>query len=249
MLKVNKDKSKPLPDKELKILIALAQKGNIAARQKLISHNFRFIVAIVSSIFKNKESPIFDDLIQEGVIGLDKAITKFDLKKNLKFISYAIWWIRNSIFFYYRANMSIIRFPDNISQALNQLNRRNSIQEVQALGGDSFLSAPGISQTDNVSKALNLKVVPEENKDGDNIFDTIASPKDVEKDFDFRFSDLNLRGIKSKDLDLLKNKFLSDNISYGDIAKTYGVSREAIRQRVKSTIEKLRENNKKFLSF
>lgn len=251
MLKVSKEESEPLSDKEVKALITLAQRGNIDARKRVISHNFRFVAAVVSSIVKNYDDPIFDDLVQEGIIGLDKAVSKFDLSKSMKFSTYAVWWIRHSVGSYYRANMSLIRFPDNIAYFLtNKLKKSNSkVHEVQAIGGDSFLRVLGIPQADSLTKALNLKPVAEENKEGNNIFDSMSSPQEDEFEYDIKFEELDTSGINAVDLEMLKARFLSCNSNYRDVAKLYGISHERLRQRVRRALDKLRENNKKFLSF
>lgn len=249
MLKVDKKESEPLSTKEVKALIALAQRGNINARKRVISHNFRFVAAVVSSIVKDYDDPIFDDLIQEGIIGLDKAISRFDLSKSMKFSTYAVWWIRHSVGSYYRANMSLIRLPDNIAYFLTNKKNRAKITEVQTIGGESFLEVLGVPQADCITKALNLKQVAEENKEGDSIFDSIPSPQEEESQSDILISELDTSSINSSDLEMLEAKFSSCKSTYRDIAKIYGISHERVRQRIRRALDKLRENNKNFLSF
>lgn len=85
--------SAPLQRDEETRLVTLAKRRNKAARAKLIQHNLRGVVAIANEV--NPRSGIdVDDLIQEGVIGLDKAIDGFQLKRKLRFWTYAIWWVK-----------------------------------------------------------------------------------------------------------------------------------------------------------
>lgn len=88
-------KCKPLRKEEERILGRKIKRGDLNARNKLISSNLKFVVGIAK---KYKGSGVsFSDLICEGNIGLAKAADKFDYRKDVKFISYAVWWIRQSI--------------------------------------------------------------------------------------------------------------------------------------------------------
>lgn len=84
-----------LTSKEEKILSIKIQEGNKNALNKLVYHNLRFVVNIAKN-YRDRGVP-FADLISEGNLGLIRAASKFDGDKNVKFISYAVWWIKNSI--------------------------------------------------------------------------------------------------------------------------------------------------------
>jgi RNA polymerase primary sigma factor len=91
--------------------ILLAQAGSQAAFEKLIEANLRFVV----SCAKEYQYPGVEiiDLISAGNVGLMEAVAKFDLSKEIKFISYAVWWIKNSIIEFLRENTKAIRLPYN----------------------------------------------------------------------------------------------------------------------------------------
>jgi len=89
------NKYKPLLKKEEKLIGKRIKTGNSAAIEKLITSNLKFVVSIAKK-YKNYGVP-FSDLIAEGNIGLVRAAYKFDYKRDIKFISYAVWWIRQSI--------------------------------------------------------------------------------------------------------------------------------------------------------
>src|SRR3954463_5139898 len=84
-----------------------AKKGEEAARQLLATSNLAFVVAVAKK-FANRGHRL-DDLIQEGNIGLMKAIEHFDAKKNVRFATYAVWWIRAYITRYLKDNRSQVR--------------------------------------------------------------------------------------------------------------------------------------------
>ena len=84
-----------LSRREEQILSEKIQKGDEQALNKLVYHNLRFVVNIAKN-YRNNNVP-FADIISEGNIGLIRAAHKFDPSKGVKFISYAVWWIKNSI--------------------------------------------------------------------------------------------------------------------------------------------------------
>lgn len=81
--------------REEQILSEKIQKGDEQALNKLVYHNLRFVVNIAKN-YRNSNVP-FADIISEGNLGLIRAAHKFDSTKGVKFISYAVWWIKNSI--------------------------------------------------------------------------------------------------------------------------------------------------------
>ena len=84
-----------LTRREEQILSEKIQKGDEQALNKLVYHNLRFVVNIAKN-YRNSNVP-FADIISEGNLGLIRAAHKFDSTKGVKFISYAVWWIKNSI--------------------------------------------------------------------------------------------------------------------------------------------------------
>lgn len=88
-------KYKPITRAKEKELILKAKEGDLKAQNEILTANLRFVFNIASR-YKGKGATI-SDLISEGNMGLVKAIQKFDPEKDVKFISYAVWWIRNSM--------------------------------------------------------------------------------------------------------------------------------------------------------
>lgn len=98
-------KYKPLDRESEKRLLKRAKENNIEAKNDLIISNLKFVFNI-AKMYKGKGASI-DDLISEGNLGLVKAIDKFDTSKDVRFLSYAIWWIRHSMSEYVEKKSSI----------------------------------------------------------------------------------------------------------------------------------------------
>lgn len=98
-----------------------AKAGDRAAMDKLIKCNLRFVLTIAKEYqYGNVD---IEDLINEGNIGLIKAVERFDETKGFKFISYAVWWVRQSIMQYIYENGNMVRLPINKINAIGKVNR------------------------------------------------------------------------------------------------------------------------------
>src|SRR5208283_5575397 len=96
-----------------------AAKGSTAAKERLVRANLRFVVNIAKK-YQRRGLPL-EDLISEGNIGLLRAIDRFDVEKGYHFISYAVWWIRQSILNAINEKARTIRLPVNRAMELAQL--------------------------------------------------------------------------------------------------------------------------------
>ena len=125
-------------------------KGDQLAFNKVINSNLRFVISVAKQ-YQNQGLGL-EDLISEGNIGLIKAAQKFDNKKGFKFISYAVWWIRQSIMQSIAENSRTIRLPNN------HINAMNKIYKTSALLEQELEREPTIEELDNVLKDLDIKV-------------------------------------------------------------------------------------------
>ncbi|MGH7534975.1 MAG: sigma-70 family RNA polymerase sigma factor [Gemmatimonadales bacterium] len=112
----------PLLDKKQEIALARrAFRGDVEAQEKLARHNVRFVVSVAKK-FQNRGVPLMD-LIGEGNVGLMTAARKFDPDRGVKFISYAVWWIRQAIQAAIARQGRPVRVPLNRTADLNRLGR------------------------------------------------------------------------------------------------------------------------------
>ena len=114
---------KPLNPKEEIILAELAKKGDLEAINKLITHNLRFVVSVAKK-FQGQGIP-FEDLINEGNLGLMKAVDRFDETRGFRFISYAVWWITQGIRQAIQKTGRVIRLRAHVRESMGKLYRKS----------------------------------------------------------------------------------------------------------------------------
>ena len=112
-----------LPDEEIS-LVKRIKEGDQRALEKLIKANLRFVVSVAKQ-YQN-QSLSLNDLINEGNIGLVKAAHKFDETRGFKFISYAVWWIRQSIMQALSENSRIVKIPVSLSGTISKIRKVSS---------------------------------------------------------------------------------------------------------------------------
>ena len=149
------DRVKLLTRKEEKKLAQLSFQGDINSREQLIKANLRFVVNIAKK-YQKRGLPLID-LINEGNMGLITAADKFDYRKGYHFISYAVWWIKQSILKALSEKTKLIRLPLNRANQLIQiekLKKENSQKQIYDLNNDQIACALRIEQS-SVSSILN----------------------------------------------------------------------------------------------
>jgi RNA polymerase primary sigma factor len=112
-------KNKALPAEEEARMAVRIRKGDKKALEKLVTANLRFAVSVARN-YQNQGLPL-SDLINEGNLGLIRAAKRFDEKKNFKFISYAVWWIRQAILQALSEQSRIVRLPLNRSGTIHKI--------------------------------------------------------------------------------------------------------------------------------
>ena len=113
----------PLEPKEEISLARDAKKGDLKSINKLITHNLRFVVAVAKN-FQGQGLP-FEDLINEGNLGLMKAVGKYDESRGFRFISYAVWWITQGIRQAIQKSGRVIRLPAHVRDSMGKLYRKS----------------------------------------------------------------------------------------------------------------------------
>ena len=116
-------KIEPLSPQEEVAIAQQAKTGDKEALQNLVTHNLRFVVAMAKK-FQGQGVP-FEDLINEGNLGLIRAVNTFDETRGFKFISYAVWWITQRIRTAIQKTGRVVRLPSHITESMGKLYRKS----------------------------------------------------------------------------------------------------------------------------
>ena len=260
-LYMNDIKRYPLlsPEEETE-LAEKAVAGDAAAREKLINSNLRFVV----SVAKQYESTGFGlmDLINEGNLGLLSAVEKYDPQRGYHFISYAVWWIRQSILKAVNEKARAIRLPLNRVNELMQIEKvMKSLNITEPNNGDwAKLSAETGLDEDLIRRLVEISVRPVSleapiagSRDGHSelgeaIADSVnGTPEDALENSSLK-EEINriLSALPEKEAEILEMRFgLNGKIAMplSDIAEIYNLTKERILQIEQKAIKTLRNTD------
>ena len=217
--------------------------GDKKALEKLTKANLRFVVSVAKQ-YQNQGLSL-PDLINEGNLGLIKAAEKFDETRGFKFISYAVWWIRQSILQAIAEQSRIVRLPLNqigsvnkINRVLNKFEQENerhpSIDEMQMNKRQISVDAP-LADSDNTSYIdilpNNLSTNTDNNLVLQSLRDEIACA---------------LNALNEREKNVIEAYFgiNQPECTLEEIGQKYGLTRERVRQIREKAIRKLRQNTK-----
>lgn len=247
-------KKLPVSDKQrLTLIVKGLQKTNISSKERdgllkqLILGNLRFVISVAKN-FQNQGLDL-PDLISEGNIGLIKAAEQFDPKRKIKFISYAVWWIRQSIMSSLNDNSRTIRIPSNIIQEQQKL-KKIFFDEYE--NPEKLLEIPTLS----IPKCVNLSTPI--NDEGDELIDIIVNHDSFSPESYVVNQDETKEQVK-KLLGLLNEKeriiitkyFGLDGVECNleDLGEQFGCTKERIRQLKEKAMKKLRNESFTLLNY
>jgi RNA polymerase primary sigma factor len=251
----------PLISREEEVSLAQRIRTNDQeALDKLVRSNLRFVVSVAKK-YQNQGVSL-SDLIHEGNLGLIRAAHKFDETKGIKFISYAVWWIRQSILQALAEQSRIVRVPLNRAGALHRIGKRASTL-LQELGRQPthMEIAEGLDITEEevaktmlisqVHLSLDAPMTPgEDNRLLDYLPDNTNRTPD-ELTFEKALSEAieeSLAGLKERESKILRLYFGLDGedpMTLEDIGTLLGITRERVRQIKEKALLKLRHNSRR----
>ena len=218
---------------------------------KLIVGNLRFVIS-VAKMFQNQGMDLLD-IISEGNIGLIKAAERFDPTSGVKFISYAVWWIRQSIMASLNENSRTIRIPSNLVQDAQKAKRDESSEEEQfrikteeqdPLGGISLPYCVGLYKEINEEGDQLIDIIP--NRDALNPEELLNTPEEIKKKVSLMLSILD-----DREKIIIERYYgltgVESNLE--DLGEEFGCTKERIRQLRDKAIKKLRNESFGLLNY
>jgi RNA polymerase primary sigma factor len=243
------------PEEEVELAIK-ARDGDVKAAERLIRSNLRFVVSVAKQ-YQNQGLSL-NDLINEGNLGLIKAVKRFDVTRGFKFISYAVWWIRQSIIQALNDNSKIVRIPLNRRDILTKVIKTISYLEQE------FKREP---TSEEVAQALDIhvedikeifrinqrKISLDEpiNNDDNSFVETLTNPDSPSPD-----AELNNESLKKEIKTAIQTLSLREQevikLSFGidcdqphtleEIGAKFNLTRERVRQIKEKALRKLRRS-------
>jgi RNA polymerase primary sigma factor len=229
------------------------------AKEKLVSANLRFVVSVAKQ-YQHQGVPLID-LINEGNIGLITAADKFDETRGFKFISYAIWWIRQSILQGIADYSNTIRRPQSQIAISNKIrNATNAfIQEQQRAPSAEELSEIISLEIDKIEKAIETEThmasidAPITEDEDSTMADMLVSSSDyaTDRQVDYESMCSDLLQVLTSVLNERERTIVVQSFGIGcqergleDIGNDMGLTRERVRQIRERSLEKIRKSNK-----
>ena len=255
-------KYKILNPSEINKLIPLAQQGDQLARDKIVLSNLRFVVSIAKQ-FQNRGIPLID-LINSGNTGLIHAIDKFDLSKEVTFLTYAVWWIKQAIYSSIYWQGKVIRLPMSqqtivfkILKATHEFSQEHdrtpSIEELSKLTDIPIDKIEYLSQFSN--KLISVDDYVGNDEEGNKVCDIIPDESEsIDEIADNYFINLEISKALDKltvrEHDLLRMFYGIGVKKFPNklICQMFGVCNERIRQMKEGALAKLRRLYSKRLS-
>ena len=240
-------------------LAKLIREGDQVALEKLTKANLRFVVSVAKQ-YQNQGLSL-PDLINEGNLGLIKAAKRFDETRGFKFISYAVWWIRQSILQALAEQSRIVRLPLNQVGSLNKINKAFSKLEqeferepsAEELSNLLDLPEDKVADTMRVSGRHVSMDAPFVNGEDNSLLDVLINPDSPKADNGLMNESLqreierSLSTLTDRERDVIKLFFgigQNHGLTLEEIGAKFDLTRERVRQIKEKAIRRLRHNSR-----
>ncbi len=247
------------PEEEVKLAERIKQ-GDQRALDRLTKANLRFVVSVAKQ-YQNQGLSL-PDLINEGNLGLIKAAQRFDETRGFKFISYAVWWIRQSILQALAEQSRIVRLPLNKVGLTNRINKAFSQLEqeyerepsAEELAEMLELEIEEVSSTLSISSRHVSMDSPLSDGEENTLMDVMENPNAVATDGELDHNESlrteitrSLKTLTERQQDVIKYFFgigVDHPLSLEDIGERFNLTRERVRQIKDKAISKLKTNSR-----
>lgn len=233
--------------------------GDQVALEKMVKANLRFVVSVSKQYQNNGLS--LGDLINEGNVGLIKAALRFDETRGFKFISYAVWWIRQSIMQALAEQSRVVRIPLNRVGSLNRLNRTFAQLEQKFQREPSSIEIAEVLQIDPNEIANTIKIgsrqvsvnAPFMQGEENGLLDVLEDETQATPDSGLMGDSLqkdikrSLSKLSAKEADIIARYFGLNGehpMTLDEIGEMLAITRERVRQIKEKGIKKLRKSDK-----
>lgn len=241
------------------ILAKKIREGDQAALEKLTKSNLRFVVSVAKQ-YQNQGLSL-PDLINEGNLGLIKAATRFDETRGFKFISYAVWWIRQSILQALAEQSRIVRLPLNQVGSLNKINKAFSKLEqeferaptAEELAKILEIPEDKVADTMRVSGRHVSMDAPFQQGEENNLLDVLVNPDAPKTDSHLMTESLqkeierSLSTLTERESDVIRLFFgigIPHGLTLEEIGAKFDLTRERVRQIKEKAIRRLRHTSR-----
>ena len=246
------------PEEEIDLARSI-RKGNEEALDKLVKANLRFVISVAKE-YQGQGLPL-QDLISEGNLGLIKAAQRFDETRGFKFISYAVWWIRQSILQALAEQSRVVRLPLNRVGAINKIGRaleslektfgrEPSMDEIATKMEMSVYEVADVVKTS--ARHLSLDE-PFKEEDGNSLLDVIESDRYASPDNTLMRESLQieidkvLSTLKPREAEIVKLYFGLEGdrpLTLEEIGEHFRLTRERVRQIKEKALRRLRHRSR-----
>ena len=246
------------PDREVELAIKIKQ-GNHTALEELVKANLRFVVSVAKD-YQGQGLPL-TDLINEGNLGLIKAAGRFDETRGFKFISYAVWWIRQSILQALAEHSRIVRLPLNRVGTISKITKTAEKLEAEIerspnekeIGRQLNMTPDEVIDAMRISRRHQSLNAPFRDGDKNSLIDIIKDENQLEPDTPLMNDTLkdeirnSLDTLKDRERMVIKMYFGIERdyaLTLNEIGEEFNLTRERVRQIKEKAIRRLRHRSR-----
>ena len=246
------------PDREVELAIQI-KKGNHNALEELVKANLRFVVSVAKD-YQGQGLPL-TDLINEGNLGLIKAAGRFDETRGFKFISYAVWWIRQSILQALAEHSRIVRLPLNRVGTISKITKTAEKLEAEIerspnekeIGRQLNMTPDEVIDAMRISRRHQSLNAPFRDGDKNTLIDIIKDENQLEPDTPLMNDSLkdeirnSLDTLKDRERMVIKMYFGIERdyaLTLNEIGEEFNLTRERVRQIKEKAIRRLRHRSR-----